>query len=263
MSEYARLRSALKPQWIECLNTNRRTDTSRNCESYKQSFSYPKVFLIKHEVAIDFVKVKQIYAELIKLKQKSSRAMQFWNEVLHPETSVKWRSLWLYRLKYVRDNSLIQFNFKFMYNILPIPINLFKWKLKETDSCFYCDQKGDLIQVFFKCQVISSFWNSLEILIREIFFKEFEFTPYYAVYMYKFRSERKIMEDVNLIINYALLSIYRSTIISSTKRISEKKITSYLAFLLKFRLDVERNKNQLPSIQIDEWQKNCDKLRGV
>ena len=66
LSEYARLRSALKPQWIEYLNTNRQTDTSRNCESYQQSFSYSKVFLIKHEVAIDFVKVKQIYAKLIK-----------------------------------------------------------------------------------------------------------------------------------------------------------------------------------------------------
>ena len=138
LSEYARLRSALKPQWVECLNTNRQKDicTSRNCESYQQALSYSKVFLIKHEVAIDFVKLKQIYAELIKLKQNSSRAMQFWNEVLHPETSMKWRSLWLYRLKYVRDNSLIQFNFKFMYNILPIPTNLFKWKLKETDLMY-------------------------------------------------------------------------------------------------------------------------------
>ena len=93
-----------------------------------------------------------------------------------------------------------------------------------------------------------------------MFFNEFEFTPYYTVY--KFRSERKIMEDVSLIIIYALLSIYRTTIISSTKRISEKKITAYLAFLLKFRLNVEINKNQLPSIQIDKWQK-IYKLRGV
>ena len=120
LSEYARLRSALKPQWVECLITNRQKDTctSRNCESYQQALSYSKVFLIKHEVAIDFVKLKQIYAELIKLKQNSSRAMQFWNEVLHPETSMKWRSLWLYRLKYVRDKSLIQFNFTFMYKYL-------------------------------------------------------------------------------------------------------------------------------------------------
>ena len=63
------------------------------------------------------------------------------------------------------------------------------------------------------------------------------------------------MEDVNLIINYALLSIYRTTVISSTNIISEKKITAYLAFLLKFRLDVEINTNQLSSIQIDKWQK--------
>ena len=78
-----------------------------------------------------------------------------------------------------------------------------------------------------------------------------------------FRSQKKIIEDVNLIINYALLSIYRTTIISSTKRISEKKITTYLAFLLKFRLDVDINKNQLSSIQIDKWQKMYNKLRSV
>ena len=71
------------------------------------------------------------YRDLVKLEQLPLRAMEFWNDTL-PQTdlTVNWSDTWLFKLKQFKDNYLIQFNFKFMYNILQTPVNLFKWTLR-------------------------------------------------------------------------------------------------------------------------------------
>ena len=88
---------------------------------------YSNVRLIKKDISVHSVTVKRIYRDLVTLEQLPSRAIEFWNNIL-PQTDllVNWGDTWLFKLKQVKDNALIQFNFKFMYNILPTPVNLFK-----------------------------------------------------------------------------------------------------------------------------------------
>ena len=259
LSEYARLRLAINAQWTRCIKEYRQTQ-KRSDDVYERTpLSYSLVQVVENKVAVDCVRVKQIYTELIKLKQKTSRAITFWSTTLQPDPSMKWKFLWLYKLKYVRDNSLIQFNFKFMYNILPTPDNLFKWKLKETNICNYCDQKGDVIHVFFMCHSVNSFWKTLEMLIRNNFCNDFVFTPLCAVY--NFGTKVDNIEDIKLIINYALLSIYKVTVVhTANSRFIENHIKRYLAALLANRLEIEINRNQSASIDIDFWKRICEMI---
>ena len=105
--------------------------------------------------------------ELVKLKQLPSRAIEFWNNTMpHTDVPVKWSYIWLFKLKHVKDNALIQFNFKFMYNILPTAVNLHKWKLKDNDLCKYCNQTGNIKHLFFQCKEVKLFWKSVEHSLR-------------------------------------------------------------------------------------------------
>ena len=116
---------------------------------------------------------------------------------------------------------------------------------------FHVDVRTIFIIVFQNnCQlnVLFLLWSVLIVFIVINVIVSIVITPYCAVY--NFKSERKIMENVNLIINYPLVPIYRATIISNmyTKRIISEKKTWYFKFLLKFRFEVEMNKKQLPII---------------
>ena len=124
---------------------------------------YSNVRLIKKEISVHSVSVRDIYRDLAKLEKLPSRAIEFWNNTL-PQTgfSVNWSDTWFFKLRQVKDNSLIQFNFKFMYNILPPPVNLCKWKLKDNDLCQYCDETRHIIHVFFYCKEIKLFWKFVE-----------------------------------------------------------------------------------------------------
>ena len=77
--------------------------------------------------------------------------------------------------------------------------------------------------------------------IRNTFYKDFVFTPRYAVY--NLGAKVNNVEDINLIINYALLSIYKATIIHITnRRVTENIIKRHLLLYLKLRIEGEMNK---------------------
>ena len=126
LSEYAKIRTAIQQRWRRIIKYGEQV---YDFNDYKRkSVIYSNLNLNSFEFSIHSITVKKVYTELIKLIQKPSRAVDFWNKTLQTNVTIKWDSLWLFKLKYARDNYLIQFNFKFMYNILPTPVNLFKWK---------------------------------------------------------------------------------------------------------------------------------------
>ena len=66
-----------------------------------------------------------------------SRAQQYWqnkafNNPIDPN-GLEWHHIWEFRLKSIKDIRLKNFNFKFLYNIVPVKSNLFKWKLSDDD----------------------------------------------------------------------------------------------------------------------------------
>ena len=60
-----------------------------------------------------------------------SRAISFWTKTLKTSINANWSNIWTFKLIKVQDNALIQFNYKFMYDILITSKNLFNWKMKR------------------------------------------------------------------------------------------------------------------------------------
>ena len=133
--EYAKIRIAIQQRWIQIIKYGKQV---YNFNDYKRkSTVYSNLNLNNFELSIHCITVKQICTELKNHLGRQISGMK-------PVQTNCWGPLWLFKLRYVRDNYLIQFNLKFMYNILRTPVNLFKWELKET-TCYYCNQTGTII----------------------------------------------------------------------------------------------------------------------
>ena len=111
------------------------------------------------------------------------------------------------------------------------------------------------MHVFFFCNSVKSFWNTVEIVIRNICCKDFVFSPQYAVY--NFRIKGKNTNDINLLINYALFSIYKAVILHiRNKNATHNILKHYLSLLLLHRIEVEKNKCKTnKEINIDLWKR--------
>ena len=238
-SEYTKILASIPVRWRHIIKTDKQA-SDRNFNSFRRKcLVYSNVRLIKKDLSVHSVTVKIIYSDLVTLEQLPSRAIEFWNNTL-PQTdlSVNWGDTWLFKLKQVKDNSLIQFNFKFMYNILPTPVNLFKWKLKDNDLCEHCPETGHIIHVFFYCKAVKLFRKSVEEIIRNTLFRNYEFKPLHVVYYC--RDTIQETNSIDLFMNYALFSIYNASF--TQNKITKNIVIKHLSHLLRSRLDIEKNR---------------------
>ena len=83
LSEYTKIISAIPLTWRHILLRHNDNQTVDNTfDTYRQKhLTYSNVILIKNVIQVKCVSVKQIYMELVKLKQLPSRAMEFWNNI--------------------------------------------------------------------------------------------------------------------------------------------------------------------------------------
>ena len=74
---------------------------------------------------------------------------------------LEWHHIWEFRLKSIKDIRLKKINFKFVYNIVPVKSNLFKWKLSDDDLFPECNIKEDILHAFLLCERVKHFGNGL------------------------------------------------------------------------------------------------------
>ena len=260
LSEYTKILAAIPARWRYVIKNDKQASDKNFNLFRRKCLVYSNIRLIEKDISIHSVTVKEIYRELVKLEQLPSRAIEFWDNTL-PQTgfSVNWSDTWFFKLKQVKDNSLIQFNFKFMYNIVPTPVNLFKWKLKDNNLCQYCHETGHIIHVFFYCKEIRLFWKFIEEIIQNTILRNYEFKPFHVVYNYCDKIQGS--NSIDLLMNYALFSIYKARVIQN--KITKNIVIKHLSHLLRSRLDIEKNRTCKRDINVSEWTEICRKVEEM
>ena len=124
----------------------------------------------------------------------------------------EWHHIWEFRLKSIKDIRLKNFNFKFLYNIVPVNSNLFKWKLSDDDLCPECNIKEDILHAFLLCERVRAFWKWLENIIKTLKADYATFDIDSAVMIYGFNIENKTFKLLNFIVNCAMFIIYKCII---------------------------------------------------
>ena len=69
--------------------------------------------------------------------------------------------IWEFRLKSIKDIRLKNFNFKFLYNIVPVKSNLFKWKLSDDGLCPEFNIKKIFYMLSYFVKELKHFGNGL------------------------------------------------------------------------------------------------------
>ena len=105
------------------------------------------------------------------------------------------------------------FNFKFLYNVVPVKSNLFKWKLSDDDLCPECNIKEDILHAFLLCERVKAFWKWLGNIIKKLKADHTTFNIDSAVMIYGFNIENKTFKLLNFIVNCAMFVIYKCIIV--------------------------------------------------
>ena len=65
--------------------------------------------------------------------------------------------------KSIKDNSIIWFQYRILFGILPTRYFLRKIKLSESDKCVFCkDQKETILRLFCHCSKVIPIWQNIE-----------------------------------------------------------------------------------------------------
>ena len=199
-------------------------------------------------------KTRDIYREIRTWDMVESRAISFWSKNLKTSSDANWSNIWKFKLIKVQDNALIQFNYRFIYDILITPDNLFRWKIKESNKCPFCIEVGSLLHTFYYCPVLKSFWNYIENIVKRYTYdRSFIIDAQILIYGFDFSKANLI----DLIINYALLSIYRTMLLFHEERYYlENKFAVMFKSIIKKRFQIEKYKTKQCVFSNDtEWMK--------
>ena len=149
-----------------------------------------------------------------------------------------------------------------MYNILPTPVNLFKWKIKEKKLCYYCNKPGTIIHVFFNEKIFTDFETLLKYYYVTPFVKNLNSHPF-VLYMV-FMTQKKNVTDIDLIIHYALFAIYKASVGNQfNKNVVTRIISKYILFMLKYKIEVEEYKTKTTDLNIIKWKKTITNLKSA
>ena len=152
------------------------------------------------------LKTKTFYEILTENNTLISRVQPYWqNKVFNNPIGQNGLEI---RLKSIKDIRLKNFNFKFLYNIVPVKSNLFQ--LSDDDLCPECNIKEDILHAFLLCERVKAFWKWLGNIIKKLKADYVTFNIDSAVIIYGFNIENKTFKLLNFIVNCAMFVIYKS-----------------------------------------------------
>ena len=242
MFDYVKFKKALPIKtWI---NQSESNSTQNSPESHNHELEIPFIVIRKRDKAISDLSSKEFY-NLILLNCRSpftNPCCLFWENKVNND--VDWSKVFKRYLILIKDNKLRQFNFKFLYNLLPVRKNLLKWRLANDAHCPHCNVEEDVIHAFITCKLNISFFKHVEFIIEQIFSASIEINT-----MLLFKSD---IDDFDLILTIALWCVY-VTILERNKTGNDRRNIS-LKFLFareiekRMEINVASSKetNQLP-----------------
>ena len=89
-----------------------------------------------------------------------------WENMLSNHDDEVWKNIFHSYFKSIKDNSIIWFQYRILFGILPTRYFLRKIKLPESAMCVFCkDQKETILHLFCHCSKVIPIWQNIELWI--------------------------------------------------------------------------------------------------
>ena len=170
--EYNILTSSIPKSWIKTLKSN------GNCYSIKACADETLPYLRTNTILkpINLIKTKDIYWEFINKLSEPITSLDTWIEIYPFLGNIDWKGVFLLPYKIVREPYIQTFQYKILNRTLNCNGNLYKWKIKQSPNCYFCNHYDTLEHHLFYCDESALFWKKLENWIFEILKAKFNFT---------------------------------------------------------------------------------------
>ena len=216
--DYARLRDAIPKVWVKHLKDD-------------SSLIIPPVFVGQSEKPIQYLSCKNFYS-ILSQEGNLVEGPSYWANLI--DSNVNWNNVYKRNLKDIKDNKLKQFNFKLLYNLLPVKRKLFLWQLCNTDTCEACTCREDLYHALLTCKLNTSFFVKLVDLIKHVYNVDLEIDSF---------SLLKIHEEKNIddILTIAFWIIYKMIVLRNETGKDERSKRLWYLFLKEIKISLEIN----------------------
>ena len=110
-----------------------------------------------------------LYQYQLKHQQSDiSKAEEKWSTEFNKQ-DINWEKVYKNIYSATIDNELRNFQYKYINRIIPTNESLFKYKLKKSNLCDFCNMYIETTRhLFWECRYIQQFWNSVSNLLREV-----------------------------------------------------------------------------------------------
>ena len=107
---------------------------------------------------------RELYNILTTIEQKQPRKCEtLWSLKLNPPLNSKvWPIIYKICSKTTQDNTMIWFQYKILYNILPTRNYLYNLKLADSDLCGFCNTRTEtILHLFTECPIVNTLWENM------------------------------------------------------------------------------------------------------
>ena len=226
--ELAKLKNAFPKLWFDKLRNSARNVNTLSLESNAIEISTGDC------IDISVMKARHYYHLMIEKEKRDLPCIYFWNAYFTLPLDFNWKALLEFKLDFINDNRIKQYNFKFIHRILPSKDNLCKWKIQNDILCNTCKVPETTIHILFTCKVVTLFWKIVSKLIDALF--DVKIVLNEKLILIGHEIEKPEMNVVNLILNLAQFVIYRNYIRKCFG--NEKHKTHALYFIKELKLEI-------------------------
>lgn len=102
---------------------------------------------------------KRLYSEMIAPKRGVIRAQRQWETTVDVEGDDEWSEVYLRPFKTTRETRLQSFQFRLTHRLITCNRLLLRYKIKQEDTCAFCDGTDTLEHFFYQCPISRRFWQ--------------------------------------------------------------------------------------------------------
>ena len=114
------------------------------------------------------------------------------------DQSLVWENFFYLKLEKIKEQKIVNFNFKVMHNYLATPDKLLKWKILGSDLCYMCFSKGNMEHMMISCPYFCTFYNVLGDIFTVLGYKNLVFNFKTLICGYKCQFDENT--DVNILL---------------------------------------------------------------
>ena len=228
MFDYVKLKRAIPPVWINQVNQNNEANSLENLR-----LQIPNLTFKGKDRHISDLSSKFFYTMIMMNSRPlyTNSCCIFWENIF--QVNIDWPNVFKRYFIFTKENKLRQFNFKLIYNLLPVRKNLLKWNLINEGHCSHCRVEEDVIHAFFTCKLNSLFFTYIENIIKQVYRVDMKINSTFLI--------KSDFEDFDILVIVAFWTIYKLLLERNKTGIDKRTIGLKCLFAREIENRIEIN----------------------